>query len=162
MWWKIKYKKEIKETQEEINQIKIVINNNFNKIDKIYQQYKHFHDTLEKTEKYVGGVVLAPLGFDKLETPKKYNERIKETKTKKEEIFNTNAQDSLNNLNVKVYNMKQKLIVDFKEISKIAELLHTTLSKAKNSWVGMLQGLMISAAEGLDDWLTDPNIDKPK
>ena len=143
----------------ELNEIKIVINNNFNKIDKIYQKYKFFHDTLEQMRNLKPPVVFAPkLGFDNLETPENYDKMIKEIKTK----FSTNEQDSLNNLNVKVNNMHQKLIVAFKEISKIATLLYTTLPTVQATMVQILMKALLEERQ-LAEWLTNPSyLSKPK
>ena len=58
----------------------------------------------------------------------------------------------------------QILIVDFKEISKIATLLYTTLSGPPiHPYMPMVQFLIMGGGEELDDWLTVPSkLSKPK
>ena len=58
--------------------------------------------------------------FNNLGKPEIYNEKIQEAKNEKEEIFKTNGQKSLNNLNVKVKNIKKVLINEWNDIYSIA------------------------------------------
>tara|TARA_B100000902_G_C27317885_1_gene922464 strand:+ start:641 stop:952 length:312 start_codon:yes stop_codon:yes gene_type:complete len=96
--------------------------------------------------------------FDNLGKPEIYNEKIQKAKNEKEEIFKTNVQNSLNNLNEKVKKIKKDLIEEWEKIYSIANAQYktmpkTTEAKVINHWDTLYAGV-IKPGEKVNDKLS--------
>tara|TARA_A100001015_G_C14647164_1_gene577740 strand:+ start:173 stop:640 length:468 start_codon:yes stop_codon:yes gene_type:complete len=148
-------------TQEKIKEIKIVINSNFDKIYEINSQYNKIHVAFANVRKDFE----QQLGtkFDNLGKPEIYNEKIQEAKKEKEEIFNTNVLNSLNNLNEKVKNIKKELINGWDKIYSIANAQSSQFAMQTGTesndviLIDVFQAMKDAGKfdEGMEEWAKD-------